>query len=495
MAALPTLPSNRAALFDGFLRVLHDRERSAREARRDGRSVPAIDSWLAALAELAEALQRVQPNSADDPTDSQPGMATTLPRAEWPATMTPSLLEFAIDASVLQMLGNELRFTHQLLQEALASRLLLEASAQGSLPATHFWPTDRWWRRNGWEVVAEIATEACAGDEAALWRLLGWLVLAQPELALEAWRYAGAPALPISLTQTIRQHWLSRLTEARAEPAPAARAAIGRALGAWGLDDRPGAGVRSDGLPDISWMAIPETEPVVCQGDLSLQLPGFEIARFPITHRQYQVFIDVGGYRDERWWQGLAFHSDSPTAAQWTEPNAPRERVNWYEAMAYCHWLSTALGQVIRLPTEQQWARAARGRKGAEYPWGNGYEAGRANCNELSSKLEVGTFMGRTTAVGIYPSASAEGVLDLAGNVWEWCLNAYSAPDNTSIAGDVSRVLRGGSWNSNSRDICAAHRSDLRPVVRLPNVGFRVCRVHPIDQPPTGARHARLLAP
>ena len=269
MAALPVLPSNRAALFDGFLQLPHGREREAREARHDGRSVPASAAWVAALAELSEALQQLQhlqPADEDAEPDAAPaGAATALPRPAWPASMTPSMLAFSIDASVLQLLDDDLRFTHQLLQEALASRLLLQASAQGSPPASRFWQAQRWWQRNGWEVVAEIAAEACAGDAESLWRLLGWLAQAQPEVACEAWRRVGSPVLPTELAQAIHQHWLPRLTEARAEPSPAARAAIGRALGTWGLDDRPGVGLRADGLPDIAWVRIPGGRPFLYQ--------------------------------------------------------------------------------------------------------------------------------------------------------------------------------------------------------------------------------------
>ena len=481
MAALPVLPSNRAALFEGFLTVLHGRERKAREARHDGRSVPASQDWMAALVELAETLQRLQPvDEGDEPEGASAGAATALPRPDWPTSMTPAMLAFSIDASVLRLLGDDLRFTHQLLQEALASRLLLQSSAQGNLPASRFWPADRWWQRNGWEVVAEIAAEACAGDEAALLRLLAWLAQAQPELACEAWQRAGSPALPDELTRTIRQRWLPRLTEGRAEPSPVARAAIGRALGAWGLDDRPGVGLRADGLPDIAWVRIPGERPFYYQNGVRLLLPTFEIARYPITHRQFRAFIDAGGYADARWWAGLARRFEQPADAAWTDPNAPRERVSWYEAVAFCRWLGATLGEDIQLPTEQQWERTARGRHGAEYPWGDGYKAGRANCNEIESKIAGGNYIGRTTAVGIYPFPSWDGVHDLAGNVWEWCLDICDDPDTTSSSGEVSRISRGGPWDYSANGVRSTHRNHYLAGFRDSSGGFRVCRVFPV---------------
>ena len=159
--------------------------------------------------------------------------------------------------------------------------------------------------------------------------------------------------------------------------------------------------------------------------------------------------------------------------------------------MAYCRWLSVQLGADIRLPTEQQWERAARGRKGAEYHWGAGYQAGQANCNEKFDKLEGGVALGRTTAVGIYPFAGPEGVHDLAGNVWEWCLNEYNqGPSQVATAGEKSRVLRGGSWRYNRWSLCATNRRDDHPVNRDSNIGFRVCRVSLIEKRHNGALDA-----
>ena len=191
----------------------------------------------------------------------------------------------------------------------------------------------------------------------------------------------------------------------------------------------------------------------------------------------------MGGYAaDAPWWDGLAQRFDAPGEAAWTEPNAPRERVSWYEAVAYCRWLSTALKQAIRLPTEQQWERVASATDGRKYPWGKDYKVGRANCNEVAfDKLPGGVLVGRTTAVGIYPLTRAEVVFDLAGNVWEWCLNEREKPENSGLVGDASRVLRGGSWNHGTWSLRAAGRVGSHPVEREGNIGFRVCRVAPIE--------------
>ena len=486
MMLLPAIPPGRTQLFDGFLRMLHEREREAREAREarlDGRSVPHLADWLALLTRLAESLQHFGPVAgADAGGDVAAGaVVTSLHREHWPAGIA-EVLDFSRDASVLQLAGGDLRFSHQLLQEALASRALRQACADG-LPASYFWLAHRWWQRNGWEVVAEIAAESIAADTVALQRLISWLAEANPGLALDVWRRADGPPLQADQLRASAAQWRPRLTDASAEPSPLVRAAIGRWLGAQGLDDRLAISLRADGLPDIGWVRIATPKGFIDQGRRHPSLPAFDIARYPVTHRQFQAFIDAGGYAEPCWWQGLAKRIDAPGDAAWTESNAPRERVSWYEAVAFCRWLSAALNQDIRLRTEQQWVRAASGTEGAEYPWGKGYAAGNANCNEVSrEKLPGGVSVGRTTAVGIYPLTSAEGVFDLAGNVREWCLNEREKPDEVGTAGDASRVLRGESWSRDARSLRAAIRNDYPPGGRFNLIGFRVCRVTPVEK-------------
>ena len=492
MMVLPAIPSNRAQLFDLFLRVLYEREKKAREDRHDDRSVPDQAEWLAALSLLAETLQRATP--ADKDAEGAGAAATSLPRAHWPDS-TATHLSFSIDASVLQLVGDDLRFTHQLLQEALAARALL-AAMQGGSPASGFWPEGCWWQRNGWEVVAEIAGESCEGDDAMGTRLICWLAEANPDVACEVWRRVGCPELPGNMLENIATRWAPRLCDADVEPSPLARAAVGRLLGSLGIDHRRGIGLSSDGLPHIDWVRIETPRAFVYQEGTHSPLPPFEIARYPVTHRQFQAFIDAGGYAaDSPWWKGLAHRFDAPNEAAWTEPNAPRETVSWYEAVAFCRWLGHALVQQIALPTEQQWERAARGLDGREYPWGDDYRAGCANCDESRSDVEGGAHVGRTTAVGIYPEASEEAVHDLAGNILEWCLNEYGKPKKTGTTGDASRVFRGGSWHNLTRYLRAADRGCFAPDNRGYDIGFRVCRVSLIEKPITGALNAGPLKP
>ena len=258
---------------------------------------------------------------------------------------------------------------------------------------------------------------------------------------------------------------------------PRVRARIWDLLGILGLDERPGVGLRADGLPDIDWVEIPLGECIYQQGE-RLTLPAFLIARVPITNAQFQVFIDDGGYESDRWREGLAQRIEAPAAPQSSQPNRPRETVSWYEAVAFCRWLSAKLelaeGTVVRLPTEQEWERAARGSAGHEYPWGDGYCPGFANINETWGDAGP-NYLAETSPVGVYPqSTSPYGVLDGSGNVWEWCLNEHDKPERVGPGGKAARVLRGGSWGDLQGYARAVDRYGNNPGVRAGSFGFRV---------------------
>ena len=158
--------------------------------------------------------------------------------------------------------------------------------------------------------------------------------------------------------------------------------------------------------------------------------------------------------------------------------NHPADSVNWWDASAFCHWLSTRFGFEVRLPTEYEWQLAATGGDAARtYPWGPEWdpeqEPWRANTSE--SRL------GRSTAVGLYPlGASRAGVPDMAGTIYEWCRNAFDDPDNTAFPAsrEDRRVLRGGSWYSDRVSARSASRFRDLPDDRAISVGFRVlCRL------------------
>ncbi|MCP5229301.1 SUMF1/EgtB/PvdO family nonheme iron enzyme [Accumulibacter sp.] len=231
-------------------------------------------------------------------------------------------------------------------------------------------------------------------------------------------------------------------------------------------------------MPALDWVEIPGGDFIYQEGK-KRNLPTFHMARYPVTNVQYQTFIKAGGYRDESWWENLV--RPETQVPRWPQGNRPRTNVNWYEAVAFSRWLSAQLGYEVRLPTEEEWERAARGRVGRQYPWGDRYESGSANIDEKAA-YSGQCYLKQTIAVGVYPhGASAEGVLDLVGHVWEWCLNKYEQPERIVADGtEANRVLRGASWHSDSSLARGSTRDRCPPGGRSVNFGFRLVSSAPI---------------
>ncbi|MFN0104709.1 MAG: SUMF1/EgtB/PvdO family nonheme iron enzyme [Bryobacteraceae bacterium] len=467
-----SLPRNRGDLFDRFIRRLLSREgllvqdKTTKEWRlkEEGRTL------LDGLRELAWGMQteRIETGSGDL------GVLTVVSRETAVGVLgNEGLLKRALDSTLLEG-SQELRFRHQLLQEYFTARAL--QTRWGGREAAALWPGEKWWERSGWEETAVLLAGLYADDCTGVIR---WLVEAQPEVAAQCVDESGAEISDkAGLLRELQGAWLPRLL---GEPTVEGRAAIGRALGRLGLDNRKGVGLRADGVPDIDWVEIHGGEYIYQEEKKRRRVERFYMGRYPVTNAQYQVFLEAGdGYADDRWWKGMDAPERTPAPPEWTEGNHPRETVSWWEVMAFCRWLGTKLGYEVRLPTEWQWERAARGMNGRAYPWGEDYVTGRANIDETWG--EVGPHhLGRTSAVGIYPlGASAEGVMDLSGDVWEWCLNEYGNPERTGAGGREWRVLRGGSWVYYQEGARAGYRSALRPVSRNNGIGFRVVCSSPI---------------
>lgn len=216
-----------------------------------------------------------------------------------------------------------------------------------------------------------------------------------------------------------------------------------------------------------------------------VNIDAFRIGRYPVTNAQFERFIAAGGYEsrdfwtDEGWsWREsqsitLPFYWDD---SKWNQPDHPVVGVSWYEAMAFCRWISKQTGDEFRLPTEAEWEKAARGGESREWPWGDVFDSKKANT------LEGGGI--GTTPVGMYsPEGDSQyGISDMAGNVFEWCQDWYTsdyykdspAENPVGLQEGHYRVLRGGSWNGNRRRARCAFRRRNLPNYRVGNVGFRV---------------------
>lgn len=161
--------------------------------------------------------------------------------------------------------------------------------------------------------------------------------------------------------------------------------------------------------------------------------------------------------------------------AYWDDPELnsagkPVVGVNWHEAEAYCRWLSAVTGMEIRLPTEAEWEKAARGTDGRAYPWGETFDAGR--CNTVESHIDT------PTPVGLYPAGvSPYGLFDAAGNAWEWTADwyqVYPGGQPSDDFGEKFRAVRGGSWDNNHNLARCAYRFGLAPDNFSYDFGFRV---------------------
>jgi formylglycine-generating enzyme required for sulfatase activity len=203
-----------------------------------------------------------------------------------------------------------------------------------------------------------------------------------------------------------------------------------------------------------------------------LYLPDYRIARTPVTNAQYLAFVQAAGRAPPVHWVG----GRPPQGKE----DHPVVYVNCYEALVYCLWLAQVTGVPYTLPSEAEWEKAAgwdaaSGRKRI-YPWGDEWDATRCNSAESGG--------GGTTAVDAYPQgASPYGVLDMAGNVWEWTRSLYvgylynpmDGRENLNAVG--FRVVRGGSFAVDRSGARCALRGMVLPNGSWINFGLRVCVV------------------
>lgn len=237
-------------------------------------------------------------------------------------------------------------------------------------------------------------------------------------------------------------------------------------------------------LPEpFEWLPVAAGQ-VTLETGQTIAVPAFEIARYPITNRQYAAFVQADeGYALDRWWdysdEARQFHSENPQPP----PTAvegdllPRTNVSWFEALAFCRWLSASAGARISLPDEAQWQLAAAGETGWRYPWGSDFDASRCNFHSEAA-----------TPVTDHPTgASPCGALDMSGNVWEWCLNDYLTGSDDVTLQVADRVLRGGSWWCNDPgDLAVDYRSGGYVTGWSHDWGFRPVRLP--DEPPVRRR-------
>jgi toxoflavin biosynthesis protein ToxD len=220
-----------------------------------------------------------------------------------------------------------------------------------------------------------------------------------------------------------------------------------------------------------------------------VDLSAFMMMRVPVTNSLYAHWVAATGATAPVTWRGGILPEELR--------DHPVCDVSWEDAISFARWLSTETGIAWQLPTEAQWEKAARGTDGRQFPWGNAFDADACNSREAGRNS--------TTTVGAYPDgASPYGLLDMAGNVWEWTRSLqapypYSDLDDRNHipspvprqgiwrrlmarlrrgppAGstEIRRILRGGCYANPEGFARCACRFRLVPTSRTPFLGFRL---------------------
>jgi len=204
----------------------------------------------------------------------------------------------------------------------------------------------------------------------------------------------------------------------------------------------------------------------------AVSLDAFYIDRTPVTNAQFKSFLDVTHYAPTEGKQRFLAHFHKGQIPR-GQSDHPVVNVSWLDAQAYASWAGK------RLPSEAEWEKAARGTDGRNYPWGR--------AAPTPKHANFGKARGGTMPVGTYPDgASPYGLLDAAGNVWEWCDDADDPafyedgppnnPRNIAQSGSALRVMRGGSWMYGPRSLRTFARTSFEPHYRFAGGGFRCAR-------------------
>lgn len=382
------------------------------------------------------------------------------------------------------------------------ARLLVKG--QGTLEVAHEAIFSSWERLKGWieSIKGDLALYCQYERDAKMWdergrdapppshetlmyfyRALVNLDLKQDELPEPLVSYTTPEAA--RLLKELEELETTAETEGR-------RRDIGDRLSVIG-DPRDGVGVKY-GKPAMLWLPVvgsggaeisfPETKHFIVNDASSwgqFTITDFFISKYLTTYKQYQAFVDAeDGYSNNEWWHDFSEkHQLQELSAQRTKSdNNPRDSISWYQSVAFGRWMtakyenlelehpSGAILRVgdnaqIRIPTEWEWQWVAmNGKDEHPYPWGNWHDGWvdwqAANTSESG--------LGRSIAVGMYPHGAADcDALDMAGNLYEWCLNNSDEPEIIDAWSISSKVLRGGTFNFTLNTAQSSYRHASHP--------------------------------
>ncbi len=192
----------------------------------------------------------------------------------------------------------------------------------------------------------------------------------------------------------------------------------------------------------------------------SVRIKSFYLSKFEVTQKQYSQYLKLTGQSQKI-----------------SSSRLPVTKVSWLDAQTFITWLAKRSGKNYRLPTESEWEYAAKLNSNTTYPWGNGLGIDKANCKDCNKERSA---FGKSK-VGSYPASKA-GLYDMIGNVWEWTQDCYdSSYRGVPTNGDANeyaqcrrRVIRGGSWSSDKKEVIPAFRNAARKEYSSDTIGFRL---------------------
>jgi formylglycine-generating enzyme required for sulfatase activity len=396
-------------------------------------------------------------------------------RVDDPEASARQLLADARDYAslLLERSAGEFGFIHLTFQEYLAAVAVAQRGQSDLQPVVDILAKqidDPRWREVALLTIGHVGIIQ-QRDEAAsdvLLRLLeckpgeaGAAVVLAGEAVLDVW--PGGVTHPCR--DTVKAALLVTMADSSQAP-PSIRARAGSLLGALG-DPR-----------NLEEMVLVPGGPFIMGEDRKgadeeprheVDLSSFFIARYPVTNQQYAEFVAATRRsKPPQHWRGL-----KPPRELW---NHPVVNVTWHDACAYCRWLSEMRGEKVRLPTEAEWEKAARGIDGRVYPWGSeDADPNRANYNDSQ--------IGGTSPVGCFPGGqSPYGCFDMAGNVFEWTSTLYKpyryqADDGREDPNpNGTRIVRGGAWWTSGEWVRCACRNRHSPWYKDYRRGFRLAR-------------------
>ncbi|NIA30537.1 MAG: SUMF1/EgtB/PvdO family nonheme iron enzyme, partial [Actinobacteria bacterium] len=542
------LPEKREQLYAVAVDVLLDFWESRKIKRReDGtfeKTEPSLTEWLsvdkdqvrAVLNELAFDVHRLQKDlnrTADIPEDELVGRLMKLSNSE---NLRPKQLVRYLSnrAGLLLPRGNKIyAFPHRTFQEYLAACHLTDINYPNVLAELVLQEPNRWR-----EVALLAAAKAARGASSTIWLLVDAFSFCNADCKKGAskycWRVHIAAQALAELGTLVQVHkhdqpkiktLQSCLGHIMRKPdfPTLERVMVGDTLAKLGdprsevmtIEDMQfcyiPAGPFIMGSPENDKMAYEDEE---YEHQENIPYP-YWLARFSITNAQFEAFVKAeDGYSNNEWWTkaGLRWRGErtepDKQGGAFVLPNHPVVNVGWYEAHAFTRWLTFRLRQkhilssdwIIRLPTEAEWEKAARGGLNVpmqpvcqkmsalafdtdvrmkenenakrKYPWGDDMNANRLNYAE--------THVGNTSAVRCFPDGkSPYGCEEMSGNAREWCLTKWRREDYKSKAdndekGNSRRVVRGGSFLNDVEDVRCAVRFGNYPNLWDGFNGFRV---------------------